>query len=69
MAYVTEIDIFVYEFDPLIIRVCERGPHVRGVLCVHKEYDMSAKLTSGLYSWKSRTIIDVKASFQRLLLR
>ena len=50
MAYVTEIDIFVYEFDPLIIRVCERGPHVRGVLCVHKEYDMSAKLTSGLYS-------------------
>ena len=28
MAYVTEIDIFVY--DPLTIRVCERGPHIRG---------------------------------------
>ena len=32
MAYVTGIDIFVYEYDPLTIRVCERGPHVRGVL-------------------------------------
>ena len=43
MAYMTKIDIFVYEYDPLTIRVCERGPHVRGYY-VHKEYDMSVKL-------------------------
>ena len=41
MAYVTEIDIFVY--DPLTIRVCGRGPHARGYY-VHEEYDISAKL-------------------------
>ena len=36
MAYATEIDTFVYEYDLLTIRVCERGPHVRGYY-VHKE--------------------------------
>ena len=40
----TKIDTFVrYEYDPLTIQVCKRGPHVRGYY-VHKEYDMSAKL-------------------------
>ena len=36
MAYMTKTDVFVYEYDPLTIRVCERGPHVRGVLCAQR---------------------------------
>ena len=35
MAY-AKTDIFVYEYDPLTIRVCERGPRVRGVLCAQR---------------------------------
>ena len=33
MAYVTEIDIFVY--DPLTIQVCGRRPHARGDILQH----------------------------------
>ena len=45
MAYVTEIDIFVYEYDPPHHSGMLEGTHIRGVLCAQRiVYDNECKI-------------------------